>query len=95
VLNPKDVATREAGERLHHALAEEGIDVVLDDRDERPGVKFKDAELVGIPYRLTVGPRGLKDGKVELTRRRDGQTREVDIGKAADIAANAILEERR
>jgi prolyl-tRNA synthetase len=95
VINPKDVATREAGERLHHALAEEGIEVVLDDRDERPGVKFKDAELVGFPYRLTVGPKGLQEGKVELTRRRDGQTRSVDVDKAADIAANAVLEERR
>jgi prolyl-tRNA synthetase len=95
VINPKDVATREAGERLHQALAEEGIDVVLDDRDERPGVKFKDAELVGIPYRLTVGPKGLQEGKVELTRRRDGQTRSVDVDKAADIAANVVLEERR
>ena len=95
VINPKDVATREAGERLHHALIEEGIEALLDDRDERPGVKFKDAELVGIPYRLTVGPKGLQEGKVEFTRRRDGQTRSVDIGKAAGIAANAVLEERR
>ncbi|MEN8183154.1 MAG: His/Gly/Thr/Pro-type tRNA ligase C-terminal domain-containing protein, partial [Myxococcota bacterium] len=95
VLNPKDVATQEAGERLHHNLVEEGIEAILDDRDERPGVKFKDAELVGIPYRLTVGPKGLQDGKVELTRRLDGSTRSVALDKAADVAANAVLEERR
>jgi prolyl-tRNA synthetase len=95
VLNPKDVQASEAGARLYEALLSEGIDVILDDRDERPGVKFKDAELVGIPYRLTVGPKGLAEGKAELTRRRDRQTRSVDLDKAADIAANAVLEERR
>jgi prolyl-tRNA synthetase len=95
VLNPKEVAVSEAGSRLYEALRGEGIDAVLDDRDERPGVKFNDAELVGIPYRLTVGPKGLRDGKVELTRRRDGRTQELDLAKAVDNAANAILEERR
>jgi prolyl-tRNA synthetase len=95
VLNPKDVDTAEAGERIYEALRAEGIDTLLDARDERPGVKFKDAELVGIPYRITVGPRGLKNKKVEFTRRRDGQAREVPVDRAAEVAAEAVCEERR
>jgi prolyl-tRNA synthetase len=55
---------------LHDELVAAGIDVILDDRDERPGVMFADWELVGVPLRLTVGERGLKDGEVELTTRR-------------------------
>jgi prolyl-tRNA synthetase len=95
VLNPKDVETAEAGTRIYEALRGEGIDAILDERDERPGVKFKDAELVGIPYRITVGPKGLADGKVELVTRRTGQKRDVDVHKAAEYAINAVLEERR
>ena len=95
VVNPKDVATREAGERLYEALQAEGIDVILDDRDERPGVKFKDAELVGIPYRITVGPRGLKEGKVELLRRRGSIRTDVALGKAVETVRENVLEERR
>jgi prolyl-tRNA synthetase len=95
VLNPNDPRTSEVGARLYEALRGAGIDVVLDDRDERPGVKFKDAELVGIPYRLTVGPKGLEQGKVELVRRRGGARREVDVTKAADVTIESVLEERR
>jgi prolyl-tRNA synthetase len=95
VLNPKEVETSEAGRRVYEALQGRGIDVLLDTRDERPGVKFKDAELVGIPYRITVGPRGLKDDKVEWTRRRSGQTRDLPLERAAEIAAESVLEERR
>ncbi len=95
VLNPKEVETREAGERIYESLRGDGIDVVLDDRDERPGVKFKDAELVGIPYRITIGPKGLKDGKAELVSRRDGRRRDVDLHKAADYVVQSVLEDRR
>jgi len=95
VLNPKDVATAEAGERLYEELAKAGIDVILDDRDERPGVKFTDAELIGIPWRLTVGPKGLAAGKVELARRKDGRKRDLDLDKAAEAVIETILEERR
>jgi prolyl-tRNA synthetase len=95
VLNPKDVATSEAGERLYEELAKAGIDVVIDDRDERPGVKFTDAELIGIPWRLTVGPKGLAAGKVELARRKDGRKRDLDLDKAAEAVIETILEERR
>ena len=95
VLNPKDVATLEAGTRLYETLGGDGVDVLLDDRDERPGVKFKDAELVGIPCRITVGPKGLKNGVVEIFRRSGGEKREVDVNRAAEIILNHVLEERR
>jgi prolyl-tRNA synthetase len=95
VLNPNDVATGEAGERLYEELGQAGIDVLLDDRDERPGVKFTDAELIGIPWRLTVGPKGLAGGKVELARRKDGRKRELDLDKSAEAVIETILEERR
>ena len=94
VVKPKDVATNEAAVALYEALRGEGIEVILDDRDERPGVKFKDAELVGIPYRVTVGPRGLAEGKVELSRRRGGDPRLLDLKKAAGSITEIVLEER-
>lgn len=95
VLNPKEVETSEAGERIYEGLRAAGIDVLLDDRDERPGVKFKDADLVGIPYRIVVGARGLERKVVECKRRRDGQTRELPLDRAAETVAETILEERR
>ena len=52
---------------------EKGVDVILDDRDERAGVKFKDADLIGIPFRITVGPKKLAEGKVEIKSRRSGE----------------------
>jgi prolyl-tRNA synthetase len=95
VLNPKDVATLEAGERLYEALQKLGVDTILDDRDERPGVKFKDAELIGIPVRVTVGPKGLANGKFEVFFRGSGDKREVDMHKAADFVSEAVFEGRR
>jgi prolyl-tRNA synthetase len=94
VLNPNEVDTLEAGERLYDGLRAQGIDVLLDTRDERPGVKFKDADLVGIPYRLTVGPRGLKEKKVEVSRRRDGHKSELSLDHAVESAAEMVFEER-
>ena len=95
VLNPKDVATSEAGAQIYEALLAGGVDAILDDRDERPGVKFKDAELVGIPFRVTVGPKGLEQKQVELVRRRDGRKDSLDLHRAAEIVVETILEERR
>lgn len=95
IVNLKDVESAEAGERIYESLIGDGIEVILDDRNERPGVKFKDAELIGIPYRITVGPKGLANGKVELFRRRGAEKREIDVHKAAGIVLNAVLEERR
>ena len=70
--NAKSAAVRDVAARLHDELTGRGLEVLFDDRDERPGVKFADADLIGIPLRITVGERGLRDGIVEL-RRRDSE----------------------
>jgi prolyl-tRNA synthetase len=80
-INYKDKIIREAADKLYSELQEMGIDVLLDDRDERPGVKFKDADLIGIPLRVTIGPKALEKGRVELRRRREAQTEEVSLGE--------------
>ena len=95
VLNPKEIATLEAGERLYEALTQLGVDTLLDDRDERPGVKFKDCELIGIPVRVTVGPKGLASGKLEVFFRGSGEKREIDILKASDFVSESVFEGRR
>jgi len=82
VIKPKDVNCFEAAQRIYEALVEQGIDTVLDDRDERPGVKFKDADLIGIPVRVTVGDRGLKNGMVEFKLRREEQRLEIPVEDA-------------
>jgi prolyl-tRNA synthetase len=94
VVNPKQPATSDAGGAIYDALRGQGIDVLLDDRDERPGVKFKDADLIGFPYRITVGPKGLEEGKVEITRRKTKSSHSVDVRKAADAVTQSVLEER-
>jgi prolyl-tRNA synthetase len=70
-LNPDDAEVSRVADGLYAELQEKGIEVLYDDRDERPGVKFKDADLIGIPVRLVIGAKSLKDGKVELSLRRD------------------------
>jgi prolyl-tRNA synthetase len=77
-------AVRTTADRLHDELEDAGVDVLLDDRGERPGVMFADLELIGIPHRVTVGERGLKDGKVEYQARRDRAAMPVP---APDIVA--------
>jgi prolyl-tRNA synthetase len=77
-------AVRELADRLHDELAAAGIDVLLDDRGERPGVMFADLELIGIPHRITIGDRGLKEGRVEYQGRRDTAATPVPV---ADVAA--------
>jgi prolyl-tRNA synthetase len=74
-------AVRSAALALHDELAAAGIDVLLDDRGERPGVMFADLELIGIPHRVTVGERGLKDGKVEYQARRDTAPTAVPVSE--------------
>ena len=80
LISLKDEQQVQAAEELYDALRKAGIDVLLDDRDERPGVKFKDMDLIGIPYRITVG-RGIKDGKVELKIRATGEVQEVPLSE--------------
>ena len=78
----KNESVREAAHTLHSQLEQAGIDVLLDDRDERPGVMFSDIELLGIPHRITIGERGLKLGIVEYQSRRDTESRQIPLGTA-------------
>ncbi len=74
-----DAAVAEAGEKVYQALLKAGVEVIVDDRQVRAGVKFSDAELVGIPFRVTVGKRGLASGTAELTERATGTTVQVPL----------------
>ncbi|MDI2130899.1 proline--tRNA ligase [Yinghuangia seranimata] len=76
--------TDRTARELYGMLREAGVDVLLDDRDERPGVKFRDSELIGIPVRLTIGPRGLASGTVELVVRATGERRDVPLRDVVD-----------
>jgi len=69
---------REAGEKLYQELQQAGLEVLLDDRDERAGVKFKDADLIGIPYRITLGKK-VAEGVVELFERRKKKSEDVKM----------------
>ncbi len=91
-LNSADEATRQAGDALYEALAAAGIEVFYDDRDERPGVKFKDADLLGFPLRVNVGGRALKDGNLELVIRHDKKVRLVGRDGAPDAVRKALEE---
>ncbi len=75
----KNPQVKEAADRLHDELTAEAVDVLLDDRDERPGAMFADMELIGVPHRLVIGERGLKDGQIEYKGRRDAQARNLPL----------------
>jgi prolyl-tRNA synthetase len=85
-VNVRDASLLAAAEKLYNDLEAAGVDVLLDDRDERAGVKFNDADLIGMPYRVTVGKK-IKDGKVELLTRATRQSE--------DVAVDAIVETLR
>ncbi len=89
-INYLDERIQKVADRLYQELRERKVDVLLDDRDERPGVKFKDADLIGIPLRVTLGPKGLDKGCVELRRRRDGAVEDIPIEEAAGKIQDAI-----
>ncbi|WP_368639654.1 proline--tRNA ligase [Castellaniella ginsengisoli] len=78
----KSEAVREAAESLYQSLQARGVDVILDDRDARPGIMFADWELIGVPLRVTLGDRGLKDGIVEIQARRDDQAQRIALADA-------------
>jgi prolyl-tRNA synthetase len=78
ITNMKQDDVREAGERLYEELQQAGLEVLLDDRDERAGVKFKDADLIGIPYRITLGKK-VAEGVVELFERRTKKSEDVKM----------------
>ncbi|CAI8367835.1 MAG: Proline--tRNA ligase [Acidimicrobiales bacterium AG-410-I20] len=84
----------EEAERIYNELGAAGVDVLLDDREERPGVKFADAELIGIPLRVTIGPRGLENGIAELNVRSHGQQSDVPLGDVVKKVVEIIEESR-
>ena len=81
-------------ERIYNELGSGGVDVLLDDRNERPGVKFADAELIGIPLRVTIGPRGLENGVAELNVRSNSQQSEIALDKVVEEVVRIIEESR-
>ena len=90
----KDEAPMAKATEIYEALVAEGVEVLLDDRSERPGVKFKDADLLGIPLRITIGTRGLEQGTIELKKRTEAGSSEVPMADAV-AAARAALSELR
>ncbi len=92
VAQQNDAAVAEAGERAYRALLDAGVDVIIDDRPDRAGVKFSDAELVGIPFRVTIGKRGLATGTAELTIRATGETLAVPLDDVAKHVREALAQ---
>ena len=91
-LQMQDPAVRDAAERIYRELTAAGVEVLLDDRDERAGVKFKDADLIGLPLRVAVGKKGLAEGKVEWKARAAREVEMVALGDAVRRAAEAVRE---
>lgn len=83
VVNPKEEQVKKVSEAIYAELLDKGIEVLLDDREERPGVKFKDADLIGIPIRLIIGSRGLEKNKIEIKLRSEAESRDIPVGDAA------------
>jgi prolyl-tRNA synthetase len=94
VVRADDEATVAAAETLYGQLQAAGIEVLLDDRIERPGVKFADSELIGIPYRITIGPRGVESGTVETLTRRGMEKDEMPIAEVSDWLIDLVEGQR-
>jgi len=92
-LGLKNESICDAVESIYSQLSDGGVDVFLDDRDERPGVKFKDADLLGFPYRITVGKRYTEDGMIEVRRRRDGFTEETTLAELPTLIKRCLAGE--
>ncbi len=88
----KNAAVKAAADRLHADLQTEGIDVLLDDRDERPGAMFADMELIGVPHRVVIGDRGLKEGQIEYKGRRDAAPRNLPLDEAKISIKSIVCE---
>jgi prolyl-tRNA synthetase len=91
IVNPREADVLAAAEKLYSELQSLGVEVLLDDRDERPGSKFKDADLIGIPLRLTVGARGLKENAVELQERAGGERRMLSLAEASSLIRDMVV----
>jgi prolyl-tRNA synthetase len=89
-LNTKDKGVMAEAEEIYFKLENLGIDVLFDDRDERPGIKFKDNDLIGIPLRIVVGSKGLAEGKVEVKIRATGEVLLLPIEEAIDTVRKFV-----
>ena len=89
--NMDDAPLRKAAEKLYRELQAEKIEVLFDDRDERPGVKFKDADLIGVPYRLTLGRRKFEQGQAEILVRSTKQSQDVSLETAVQALKQQLL----
>ena len=90
VAQQDDPAVAEMGEQVYRRLLDAGVDTIIDDRSVRAGVKFSDAELVGIPFRVTIGKRGLAAGTAELTDRATGETIAVHLDEIAERVRKTV-----
>ncbi len=86
----KSEAVREQAEMLYTEFSQMGIEVLLDDRNERPGVKFADMELIGIPHRLVISDRGLKQNTLEYKGRKDAESTDINVAEAASFIADKL-----
>jgi prolyl-tRNA synthetase len=93
-LQPGDAQVAEASDKLYQQLGAAGLEVLYDDRDERPGVKFKDADLIGIPYRIAVGKKGVAEGVVEIKPRRGADVVKVKLDEAVAYVRERVERER-
>ncbi|MCX5845736.1 MAG: proline--tRNA ligase [Deltaproteobacteria bacterium] len=89
-VNVNDEPIRRVSEDLYKSLSEKGIEVILDDRDERAGVKFKDADLIGIPLRVTIGHKSLAEGRIEIKIRASGEVNSLTIDRVDEFIVNYI-----
>ena len=94
-ISVKDHETMEVAEDIYMRLNESGVEAIIDDRDERPGIKFKDADLMGIPIRITIGSKNLKNGMVEVRVRETGETRLAPVASVVDEAAQWVNEKMK
>ncbi|MBF0444437.1 MAG: proline--tRNA ligase [Magnetococcales bacterium] len=88
LINPKEAAAAQLAEEIYKQLQESGLEPLLDDRNERLGVKFKDADLIGAPLRVVIGGRGIKEGAVEVQSRVDGSSEKVALDKVGELLIN-------
>jgi len=90
-VNVKDEKSMDLAEEMYAALEQKGFEVLMDDRDERAGIKFKDADLIGIPFRIIIGEKNLKEGLVEFKERKSGNVEKIKIEEAVEKIAKKLL----
>jgi prolyl-tRNA synthetase len=92
-VNVNDAGSMDTAEEMYAALEEKGFEVLMDDRDERAGIKFKDADLIGVPWRVIIGEKNLKEGVVELKERKTGVVAKVKVANAVEEIARKLVME--